>query len=92
MTEFNGFMNIHAFHDLCMKPIGLNESDFRFNVLLFPYFARGLLVKSPDDAFDRGNLSNMFKSHRIITLAIPAKRDIHVTPPYIRVFGRRILC
>jgi hypothetical protein len=30
-------MNIHAFHDLRMKPIGLNVSDFRFNVLLFPY-------------------------------------------------------
>src|SRR5438067_1775852 len=74
-------MDIDTLNHFCMESKLLNIVDLRLNFFFLPYFPNWFMMQCPDNSFNARDLFHLIQGNGIIIPSIPAKCNIHSTPP-----------
>ena len=70
-------MNIDRLNNIAVEAVGMELIHNLSDLALFPDFAGHLVVQSPDNAGNTGDLLDIVQGDLIVALAIPTETHLH---------------
>ena len=76
-ADLDVVVDVDGLYHVTVEAVGMELIHHFSDLALFPNFAWHLVVQSPDDAGDAGNLLDVIQADLIVALAVPTETHLH---------------